>query len=220
VRPHHPLAFCLLVATSLATPTVSGAIDVQIKSGLLQVSAAPPGGDLGVLGVDYLIEEPSLDQLVVVESIADGKGFGELEISLERPPGAVSGWLVVSAETGDFGLAAGSEGLLASFKANPGLVTGGVCPSTCFAADGHETLHLLLFRSGIGLWYQLLVDGGTGSESDEVDGRSVLAVPSWSPLGQVTGDPGDLQPDDVIFAIDPVTLEVGGWRIGDLYELP
>jgi hypothetical protein len=210
----------LLVATTLATPTASGAIDVEIKSGLLQVSSAPPGGDLGLLGVDYLFEGPSLDQRVVLESVADGEGLGELEISLDRPPGVVSGWLVVSAETGDLGTAAGSEGLLASFKANPGLVTGGVCSSTCFAADGHETLHLLLFRSGTGLWYQLLVDGGTGSESDEVDGRSVLADPSWSPLGQVVGGPGELQPDDVIFAIDPVTLEVGGWRIGDLYELP
>lgn len=204
----------------LAAPTVSSAIDVQIKSGMLQVSAAPPGGDLGLLGVDVLFESSSIDQMVVVDSISDGKGLGELEIPLEREPGSVSAWLVVSAETGDFGIAAGKEEVLASFSPSPGIVVGGVCPTTCFASDGHETLHLILFREGSGLWYQPLVDGGVGSESEEVDGRSILVNPSWTALNGLVGAPGDLQANDVLFALDPATLQVGGWRIGDLNELP
>lgn len=199
-------------------PTGGRAIEIRIVSTELAVTGVSANDRIAVVGLVCSANDATQRVSVISETLSDGDGDGRAVLALGGASGDVSVWLAVSGGSGEFALHGGQVGFPRPFGRAPRFGTSTAGAGDHVIAEGHSTLQLLLFRPGGGVWRQTLVDGGESDESDVVDGEVVLTNRNWDSMIGPAASPGNLRPTDVLFAIDPATLEVGGWRIGDLDE--
>ena len=189
---------------ALAASTLGAqGLGLELGEASVAISGLQSGSSALLLSVERHPVEFASRLETLVRSAADEDNDGQVEFPLDSPPAEASIWLAIDAATGQFGTASLIEGAPFPFPEPLGLTADPDSGGGVVGADGHSSMHLILVRPAAGAWQLVAVDGGLAEETGVADGRVALYAPQWEPLAGAAETPGELQPDDLLFAVDP-----------------
>ena len=206
---------------ALAPPgALAQGLAVELDETSLAVSGAGAGGQVVLLSVERRPVEFASRLETLVRSAADEDNDGQVEFPLDAPPAEASIWLAIDAATGQFGTASPIDGAPFPFPEPLGLTADPDSGGGVVGADGHSSIHLILVRPAVGAWQLMAVDGGLAEETGVADGRVALYAPQWEPFAGAPETPGELQANDLLFAVDSAALALDTRSFGGLNALP
>jgi hypothetical protein len=200
----------LSVAAALLAQPPAGpkALEVSFEERAVVVQGVTPHGRVAVFGVAREVAEDDVATILQREEVLlDEDGDGAVRWELDRAIPIRSAWAAVDLESGAHAAAA-PEGL--PLRQVP---WGGRGP---VAAEGgpdrvessRRLAAIFLARPGQGAWSGMAGDGSPLDEDGVADGSLTMALDRLRPVAGGPEAPGRFDPRDVVWVIDPNTLEL------------
>lgn len=194
---------------------LSAAPAVTFEAGAIQVAGVTPAAKVVFFGVVRDGQGYRFRVAAREEVVEDTDKDGTVRLDLGGPVAFRSIWAAVDLASGEYTVAspAGYTPTWIDFPAaglhgRPG---GNGKPDRL--AERRYSLELLVVRPGLGAWRQTLGDGDPEDDDHAANGRIEWAVSKGRAVRGGPPAPVDLDPGDVIVAIDPTRMEVYATRL-------
>jgi hypothetical protein len=204
----------VLGAALVAVPTTERLV-LTFEDTAVVASGIAPGGQAVWFGIAYDFQRvrPELLRWERVDSDADGDGRVTLQVG--RPIPVRSLWIAVDLTTGDYAIATPNPASKHERPQDARALVNGAKGTPQFFREQRAYLDVLLVRPGVGCWTVSLGDGGVTDSDGRPDGFVKADFSRMVPLGTSPASPEDGKGKDLVFAVDPETLQFSVSKLGD-----
>ena len=195
----------------IATQKSAGGPVVSTTATAVRATGLPPG----TRAYFAAVSQETIDATLTIEreagsAVADAEGIATF--TPPRPIRARAVWLVVT-PTG-YTVAPSEGGLLQEMDLPGNAVQGANGAFRRFVLDRYAVF-VALVRHGSGIWTADLVDGASSDNDETSDGAVALDIARLTPRAGAPPPPDKFENGDVIFAVNPLSLEFAVSRRGN-----
>ncbi len=172
------------------------------------VVGLPAGGSAAVMSVTRRPVEYSVKIEKRLEVVTDDDNDGQARLEVGDGVYLASAWWAVDLASGGFAVGAPEDYPVSWLATDEESLEAPTTPSPDLAIFHHSRLELLVVRPGTGAWRTSAVDGGSADLDGEPDGVIHIGFAGMAPVASEGTALAGLQSGDLLFAIEPNTLEV------------
>jgi len=205
----------IVLAATQVTALSTEKLVLSFEDSAVVASGIASGGQAVWFGIAYDFQRvrPELLRWERVDSDTDGDGRVTLQVG--RPIPARSLWIAVDLTTGDYAVATPNPASKHERPQDAGAFLSGAKGTPQFFKEQRAYLDVLLVRPGVGCWTVSLGDGGVTDLDGRPDGFVKADFSRMVPLGSSPASPEDAKGKDLVFAVDPETLQFSVSKLGD-----
>lgn len=205
----------MLITSLIVVDHVAAADDVSIRfDGKVVIASVKKGASAAWLGVSLEIHGDGLRLFKRAFIVDDDDHDGEIHVTLSRDVPRKSLWMVVDLKSGEYAINAPSGDILLTRKAvAEEFLHSRSDDAAARLFHAHPFSTALLVRPGVGAWIAHVRDGSPEDGDGVTNGKTEAILEKMVSVGNSPGPPDDLERDDVIALLDPLTLRIMDGRV-------
>lgn len=200
------ISVLLLMVSTLPARAV---LSITLEEKAVTLSGVTPGQSAVLMGVDRRPIEFGVAVSRRFETLTDTDADGVVRFDMPEGVSLGSAWWGADLTSGELVSGGGDPNGLVLMATEDRSISSAPAPGELLLGVlHHPRLELALVRPSVGAFYSSLAEGGGGDEDGLPDGVISLSLLSLAPTTSGQSSLTDIQTNDVLFGIDPHTLEV------------
>jgi hypothetical protein len=200
------LGIVAIAPCTAAQPAEAAA--VEIKETAVVASGVTPGATVVFFGVSHESDGYRLRLAEYGDVVTDEDRDGEVRYEIGRPISSNAVFVAVDLRGGRRAMAAGSFAPLKRKQLPPSALRAPAQGKPAHIDHPSDFTIFWIVRPGIGAWRHAVRDGGPDDGDGTRNGRSTARLDRFAIHPAWPAAPDDFRPGDLVFAVDPFSLDV------------